>query len=65
LERGVKNELGCTWIGANHEVHFFTVDIQDCPKRIEIHAELKKLSGKIKGTGVHSRYTFFAIWCRG
>jgi hypothetical protein len=44
-ERGVKKQLGCTWIEVNNEVHTFVVDNQDHPQMIEICAELKRLSG--------------------
>jgi pentatricopeptide repeat protein len=42
-ERGVKNNLGCTWIEVNNEVHTFVVDDQDHPRMPEIHAELERL----------------------
>jgi hypothetical protein len=44
-ERGVKKQLGCTWLEVNNEVHTFVVDNQDHPQMIEICAELKRLSG--------------------
>jgi pentatricopeptide repeat protein len=43
-ERGVKKQLGCTWIEVNNEVHTFVVDDQDHPQMIEICAELKRFS---------------------
>jgi DNA-binding GntR family transcriptional regulator len=44
-ERGVKKQKGCTWIELNNEVHTFVVHNQNHPQMIEIHAELKRLSG--------------------
>jgi hypothetical protein len=41
--RGVKKQLGNTWIEVNNEVHTFVVDDQDHPQIIEIHAELLRL----------------------
>jgi hypothetical protein len=41
--RGVKKQLGHTWIEVNNEVHTFVVDDQDHPQIIEIHAELLRL----------------------
>ncbi len=42
-ERGVKNNLGCTWIEVNIEVHTFVVDDQDHPRVLEIHSERERL----------------------
>ncbi|CAK9872996.1 unnamed protein product [Sphagnum jensenii] len=44
-ERGVKKQQGCTWIELNNEVHTFVVHNQNHPRMIDIHAELKRLSG--------------------
>jgi hypothetical protein len=44
-EKGVKKQLGCTWIEVNDEVHMFVADNQDHPEMIEIHAKLQRLSG--------------------
>jgi hypothetical protein len=41
--RGVKKQLGHTWIEVNNEVHTFVVDDQGHPQIIEIHAELLRL----------------------
>ncbi|CAM6075269.1 unnamed protein product [Sphagnum tenellum] len=43
-ERGMKKNLGCTWIEVNNKVHTFVVDDQDHPCMLEIHAELERLS---------------------
>jgi hypothetical protein len=47
----VKKQLGCTWIEVNNEVHNFVVEDQDHPRLIEIHAELKILSGLMYDVG--------------
>ncbi len=39
-EKGVRKNLGCTWIEVNNEVHTFVVDDWDHPQMIKIHAEL-------------------------
>jgi hypothetical protein len=44
-ERGVKKQQGPTWIEKNNEVHTFVVEDQDDPQMIEIHMELKRVSG--------------------
>jgi len=44
-ERGVKKQQGPTWIEKNNEVHTFVVEDQDHPQMIEIHMELKRVSG--------------------
>ncbi len=41
--RGVKKQLGHTWIEVNNEVHTIVVDDQDHPQISEIHAELLRL----------------------
>ncbi len=51
LARGVKKQPGRTWIEVNNEVHSFVVDDQLHPQIIEIHAELKRLSGKMNDAG--------------
>jgi hypothetical protein len=51
LEKGRKKQLGPTWIEVNNEIHTFVVDDQDHPQMVEIHAELKRLSGQMKDTG--------------
>jgi pentatricopeptide repeat protein len=51
LARGVKKQPGRTWIEVNNEVHSFVVDDQLHPRIIEIHAELKRLSGKMNDAG--------------
>jgi pentatricopeptide repeat protein len=43
-ERGMKKNLGRTWIEVNNKVHTFVVDDQDHPCMLEIHAELERLS---------------------
>jgi pentatricopeptide repeat protein len=43
-ERGIKKNLGRTWIEVNNKVHTFVVDDQDHPCMLEIHAELERLS---------------------
>ncbi|CAK9230585.1 unnamed protein product [Sphagnum troendelagicum] len=42
-ERGMKKNLGRTWIEVNNKVHTFVVDDQDHPCMLEIHAELERL----------------------
>ncbi|CAM6073835.1 unnamed protein product [Sphagnum tenellum] len=42
---------GPTWIEVNNEIHTFVVDDQDHPQMVEIHAELKRLSGQMKDAG--------------
>ncbi|CAK9275154.1 unnamed protein product [Sphagnum jensenii] len=42
-ERGMKKNLGHTWIEVNNKVHTFVVDDQDHPCMLEIHAELERL----------------------
>ncbi len=50
-EKGVKKQLGRTWIEVNNEVHTFVVDDRDHPQMIEIHAELQRLSGLMHDAG--------------
>ncbi|CAK9202979.1 unnamed protein product [Sphagnum troendelagicum] len=50
-ERSVKKHPGCTWIEVDNEVHTFVVDDQHHPQMIEIHAELKRLSGLMHDAG--------------
>jgi hypothetical protein len=50
-EKGVKKQLGCTWIEVNNEVHMFVADNQDHPEMIEIHAKLQRLSGLMHDAG--------------
>ncbi|KAH8939546.1 hypothetical protein BDL97_15G042500 [Sphagnum fallax] len=50
-ERSVKKHLGRTWIEVDNEVHTFVVDDQHHPQMIEIHAELKRLSGLMHDAG--------------
>jgi hypothetical protein len=50
-ERGVKKQPGPTWIEVNNEVCTFVVEDQDHPQMVEIHAELKRLSGLMNDTG--------------
>ncbi|CAK9882736.1 unnamed protein product [Sphagnum jensenii] len=50
-ERSVKKHPGRTWIEVDNEVHTFVVDDQHHPQMIEIHAELKKLSGLMHDAG--------------
>jgi len=50
-ERGVKRQLGRTWIEAENKVHTFVVDDQDHPQMVEICAELKRLSGLMHDAG--------------
>jgi hypothetical protein len=45
MVRGVKRQLGRTWIEVNNEVHTFVVDNQEHPVMIEIHAELQDYQG--------------------
>ncbi len=44
-ERGVKKQQGPTRIEKNNEVYTFVVEDQDHPQMIEIHMELKRVSG--------------------
>ncbi|CAK9193482.1 unnamed protein product [Sphagnum troendelagicum] len=50
-ERSVKKHPGRTWIEVDKEVHTFVVDDQHHPQMIEIHAELKRLSGLMHDAG--------------
>ncbi|CAK9266638.1 unnamed protein product [Sphagnum jensenii] len=50
-ERSVKKHRGRTWIEVDNEVHTFVVDDQHHPQMIEIHAELKRLSGLMHDAG--------------
>ncbi len=50
-ERGVKRQLGCTWIGVDNKVHTFVEGDQDHPQMVEIRAELKRLSGLMHDAG--------------
>jgi len=50
-EKGVKKQLGCTWIEVNNKVHTFVVEDQDHPQITEIHAELERLSGLVHDAG--------------
>ncbi|CAM6054309.1 unnamed protein product [Sphagnum tenellum] len=50
-ERGVKKQLGRTWIEVNNEVHTFVVDDQEHPQISQIHAQLKRLSGLMHDAG--------------
>jgi hypothetical protein len=50
-EKGVKKQLGCTWIEVNNKVHTFVVEGQDHPQITEIHAELERLSGLMHDVG--------------
>ncbi|CAK9863309.1 unnamed protein product [Sphagnum jensenii] len=50
-ERSVKKYPGRTWIEVDNEVHTFVVDDQHHPQMIEIHAELKRLSGLMHDAG--------------
>jgi hypothetical protein len=45
MEKGVKKQLGHTWIEVNNEVHTFVVEDQEHPQMMEIHPELQILSG--------------------
>jgi hypothetical protein len=49
-ERDVKKQPGPTWIEVNNEVCTFVVE-QDHAQMVEIHAELKRLSGLMNDTG--------------
>ncbi len=42
-EKGVKKQLGHTWIDVINKLHMFVVEDQDHPQMIEIHAELQRL----------------------
>jgi hypothetical protein len=42
-EKGVKKQLGHTWIDMINELHMFVVVDQNHPQMIEIHAELQRL----------------------
>jgi hypothetical protein len=50
-EKGVKKQLGRTWIEVNNKVHKFVGDDQDHPQTIEICAQLQRLSGLLHTTG--------------
>ncbi|CAK9210163.1 unnamed protein product [Sphagnum jensenii] len=50
-ERDVKRQPGRTWIEVDSKVHTFVVDDQDHPQMVEIHAELKRLSGLMHDAG--------------
>jgi pentatricopeptide repeat protein len=50
-ERDVKRQPGRTWIEVDNKVHTFVVDDQDHPQMVEIHAELKRLSGLMHDAG--------------
>jgi hypothetical protein len=54
--KSYEEQLSCTWIAVNNEVHMFVVDNQDLPEMIEICAELKRLSGL-----VYVSYTEFVL----
>jgi short-subunit dehydrogenase len=56
----VKKQPGHTSIEVNDEVHTFMVDDQDHPQMIEIHAELKRLSGLMHNAG-YVPYTKFEL----
>jgi short-subunit dehydrogenase len=56
----VKKQPGHTSIEVNDEVHTFMVDNQDHPQMIEIHAELKRLSGLMHNAG-YVPYTKFEL----
>jgi hypothetical protein len=45
--KSYEEQLSCTWIAVNNEVHMFVVDNQDLREMIEICAELKRLSGPV------------------
>ncbi|CAK9866876.1 unnamed protein product [Sphagnum jensenii] len=60
-ERGAKKQPGLTWIEVNNEVHTFIVDDQDHPQMIEIHAELKRLSGLMLDAG-YREYTNLVLY---
>jgi hypothetical protein len=49
--KGVKKQLGCTWIEVNNEVLMFVVEDEDHPQIIGIHAELQILSGLMHDMG--------------
>ncbi len=50
-ERGVKKQLGRTWIEVNNEVHTFVVDDQEHSQISQIHTQLKRLSGLMHDAG--------------
>ncbi|KAH9571029.1 hypothetical protein CY35_02G072600 [Sphagnum magellanicum] len=50
-ERSVKKHPGRNWIEVDNEVHTFVVNDQHHPQMIEIHAELKRLSGLMHDAG--------------
>jgi len=50
-KESVKKHLGRTWIEVDDEVHTFVIDDQHHPQMIEIHAELKRLSGLMHDAG--------------
>ncbi|CAM6038741.1 unnamed protein product [Sphagnum compactum] len=50
-EKDVKRQPGRTWIEVDNKVHTFVVDDQDHPQMVEIHAELKRLSGLMHDAG--------------
>jgi hypothetical protein len=51
MEKGMKKQMGHTWIEGNKEVHTFLVEDQDHPQMIEIHGELQRLSGLMHDAG--------------
>jgi hypothetical protein len=53
-------QLSHTCIEVNKEVHTFVVDDQDHPQMIEIHAEVRRLSG-LKHDARYVPYTKFVL----
>jgi hypothetical protein len=58
--KSYEEQLSCTWIAVNNEVHMFVVDNQDLPVMLEICAELKRLSGLVHDA-VYVSYTEFVL----
>jgi hypothetical protein len=61
-KKGVKKQLGHTYIEVNNEVHMFVVGDQDPPQIMEIHAELQRLSRLMHDAGMcHGTIAFGLI----
>jgi hypothetical protein len=63
-EKGVKKQLGRTWIEVNNEVRMFVVEDEDHPQNIEIHAELQILSGLMHDVGTCLMQNLFCMMWR-
>eukprot|EP00249_Psilotum_nudum_P009093 c21703_g2_i2 orf=135-824(+) len=50
-DRGIKKQLGCTWIEVNDQVHSFIAVDASHPQINAIHAELERLLGQMVDAG--------------